>query len=63
VSTGLLDIDEREDIRAVLAFAADRERRLGDLYPGTTHVRTFNLQSATDERIWLVAVNGRPRVK
>jgi hypothetical protein len=28
-------------------------RRLSDPYPGTTHVRTVNLQSAPDERIWL----------
>ena len=31
-------------------------RRLGDLYPGISHVRSLNLQSAPDERIWQEAV-------
>ena len=33
-------------------------RRLGDLYPGTTHVRSRNLQSAADEMIWQEAAAG-----
>ena len=33
-------------------------RRLGELYPGTTHVRSLNLQSAADETIWQEAAAG-----
>jgi hypothetical protein len=65
----------REDIRACLAFAADRERKfvsvppgvrllldqnlsprlltaLGDLFPGSTHVREVGLQAADDDSVW-----------
>jgi len=43
-----------QDIRACLAFAADRERRveihsLCDLYPDSSHVHDCGLGSATDE--------------
>lgn len=33
-------------------------RRIADLYPGTTHVRSLNLQSAPDETIWQEAAAG-----
>ena len=33
-------------------------RRLADLYPGTSHVRTRILQSAPDEQMWQEAATG-----